>query len=124
MSPSPPEQHRSGPASRLGRDLTLYLLARFGLIVIVAVILAFLRIPLIVALAGGFIVGIPLGFLVLRPLNRRVSAGLARREQQRAELRSQLRGDSEAGAAQQPGDSSAPAGSEDSNEETRDEDTQ
>lgn len=111
----------------MGRDLTLYLLARFGLIAIVAVILVFLRMPLIVALAGGFIAGIPLGFLVLRPLNRRVSAGLAvrreRRDRQRAELRAQLRGDAETGAGGQPDTPGEPERAEDS-DNTRDEDSQ
>lgn len=94
-----PEQHDGRPPPRLARDLPLYLLARFGLIVVVAVIPALFGVPLLVSVALGFLVGLPLGLVLLRPLNRRVTAGLSvrrqRRERQRAQLRAQLRGDSE-----------------------------
>lgn len=90
-------EHRSGAGTHLARDLTLYLLARFGLVVLVAAILAAFGVPLLVAVAIGFVVGVPAGLLLLRPLNRRVTAGLAarkeRRDRERAELRAQLRGD-------------------------------
>lgn len=115
MSESP--EHKHGPAPRLARDLTLYLLARFGLVVVVAAILLVLGVPLVVALAVGFVIGIPVGFLILRPLNRRVSAGLAmrrqRREQQRATLRAQLRGDTGSYGDPDPGGGSGQPGNED-----------
>lgn len=81
----------------LGRDLTLYLLARFGLIAVVAVVLVLVKVPLLVALAVAVVVGFPVGLLALRKLNARVTAGLAvrneRRARERAKLRAELRGD-------------------------------
>lgn len=95
MSGTPEHQHE--PGTHLARDLTLYLLARFGLVVVVAAIVVVFGVPLPVAVAIGFVVGVPAGLLLLRPLNRRVTAGLAvrneRRSRERAELRAQLRGD-------------------------------
>ena len=95
MSETP--EHQREPGTHLARDLTLYLLARFGLVVLVAAIAMLLGVPLLVAVALGFVAGVPAGLLLLRPLNRRVTAGLAarkeRRERERAELRAQLRGD-------------------------------
>ncbi|GAB3009074.1 hypothetical protein GCM10027097_78510 [Amycolatopsis acidiphila] len=79
----------------LGRDLTLYLLARFGLIAVVAVVLILVKVPLLVALAVGIVVGLPIGLLAFRGLNSRVTAGLAvrneRRARERAKLRAELR---------------------------------
>ncbi|QFU94170.1 DUF4229 domain-containing protein [Amycolatopsis sp. YIM 10] len=81
----------------LGRDLTLYLLARFGLVAVVAALLLLVNVPLLVALAVGLVVGLPLGLLAFRGLNTRVTAQLAKRNEnrarERAKLRAQLRGD-------------------------------
>ncbi|GAB3586484.1 DUF4229 domain-containing protein [Amycolatopsis endophytica] len=83
--------------THLGRDLTLYLLARFGLVVVVAVVLVLVKVPLLVAVAVGVVVGLPVGLLAFRGLNARVTAGLAvrneHRARERAKLRAQLRGE-------------------------------
>ena len=84
-------------APHLARDLALYLLARFGLIAVVAVVLVLVKVPLLVAVAVAIVVGLPVGLLSLRKLNSRATAGLAarneRRARERAKLRAQLRGD-------------------------------
>jgi Protein of unknown function (DUF4229) len=81
----------------LTRDLTLYTLARIGLVAVVAVLLTLFNVPLLVAVAVGVVAGLPLGILLFRPLNRRVTEGLAargaEREEHRARLRAQLRGE-------------------------------
>ena len=92
------DEHDARPGTEhLGRDLALYVLARFGLIAVVAVILLLFRVPLLVALAVGIVVGLPVGLLAFRGLNARVTAGLAvrneRRARERAKLRAQLRGE-------------------------------
>jgi hypothetical protein len=83
--------------SHLARDLTLYLLARLGIAVVVATVLAFAGVYWLVALAAGIVVSMPVGLLTLRGLNARVTAGLAarneRRARERAKLRAQLRGE-------------------------------
>jgi Flp pilus assembly protein TadB len=87
-------QRRSG----LARDITLYTLARVGLLVAIAGVLALLHVPLLVALAVSVVVSMPLAMLVLlRRLRARVAEGLAERARerkaQRELLRAQLRGD-------------------------------
>ena len=86
-----------GAVTRLRRDLTLYTLARLGLVAAVTAVLVIFGVPLLVSLAVAFVVGLPLGILVFRSLNQRVTAGLAergaQREAHRAELRARLRGD-------------------------------
>jgi hypothetical protein len=81
----------------LRRDLTLYTLARLGLIAAVTVVLLLFKVPLLVSLAVAIVVGFPLGILAFRSLNRRVTEGLAARGAERAaqhaRLRAQLRGD-------------------------------
>lgn len=92
----------SSPVStpHLARDLVLYLLARLGLIALVATLLVVIsggQVPLLVAVAVAVVVGLPIGLLTLRKLNARVTAGLAARNEhrarERAKLRAQLRGD-------------------------------
>ncbi|MPZ00374.1 MAG: DUF4229 domain-containing protein [Actinophytocola sp.] len=83
---------------RFGVDLTLYLLARFGLVVLVAALLvAFAGAPPLVALVVALVASFPLGLLLFRGLNARVTAGLAvrgeRRKAEKARLRAELRGD-------------------------------
>lgn len=86
----------------LGRDLALYTLARFGFIAVVAIVLLFFRVPVLVAVAVGVVVALPLSMVLLRGWHTRVSAGLAARgmvrraarERLRAELRGELAGDS------------------------------
>jgi hypothetical protein len=81
----------------LTRDLTLYTLARIGLVAVVTVILLLFKVPLLVSVAVAVVVGFPLGILLFRPLNRRVTEGLAargaERHEHRARLRAQLRGE-------------------------------
>ena len=81
----------------LARDLTLYLVARFGLIAVVAGVLVLVKVPLLVSLAIAIVVGLPIGLLAFRGLNHRVTAGLAvrneRRARERAKLRAELRGE-------------------------------
>jgi hypothetical protein len=83
--------------SHLARDLTLYLLARLGIAVAVAAVLAYVGVYWLVALAAGIVVSLPVGLLTLRRLNARVTAGLAARNEhrarERAKLRAQLRGE-------------------------------
>ncbi|MGH3620452.1 MAG: DUF4229 domain-containing protein [Sciscionella sp.] len=93
------EQPADRPASgSLLRDLTLYTLARLGLVAVVACLLVLSRVPLLIAVAVALVVGFPLALLLFRRLNARVATGLARhgaaREAERARLRAQLRGES------------------------------
>lgn len=83
---------------RFGVDLTLYLLARLGLVVLVAALLvAFAGAPPLVALIVALVASFPLGLLLFRGLNARVTAGLAvrgeRRKAEKERLRAELRGD-------------------------------
>lgn len=90
------ESQEEGRSDHLGRDLTLYVGARVALIAIVALILTVFGIPLLVSIAVGIVVALPLTLVLLRPLNSRVSAELAdrgaRRRAERDKLRAQLRG--------------------------------
>jgi hypothetical protein len=83
--------------STLGRDLTLYTLARLVLVGVVTVLLLLFDVPLLVSLAIAIVVGFPLGLVIFRGLNNRVTAGLAERNADRAaardRLRTELRGD-------------------------------
>ncbi|WP_158886502.1 DUF4229 domain-containing protein [Amycolatopsis anabasis] len=96
MSSETQEEQRTG-AEHLGRDVTLYVLARFGLVAVIAVVLILVKVPLLVALAVGIVAGLPIGLLAFRGLNARVTAGLAvrneKRARERAKLRAQLRGE-------------------------------
>jgi hypothetical protein len=81
----------------LGRDLTLYVLARLGLVAVVTLALTPFNVPLLVALAVGVVVALPLSLFLFRGLRGRVAAGLnergAARRAERDKLRAQLRGD-------------------------------
>lgn len=85
------------PVTDLRRDLVLYTVGRLGLIAVVTVALLLFDVPLLVSLAIAIVVGFPLGILIFRSLNRKVTSGLAargaEREEQRARLRAELRGD-------------------------------
>lgn len=85
------------PSDRFAVDLTLYLLARFGLVAAVAAVLVLVNVPAMVAVIIGMVVGFPVGLLVFRRLSARVTAGLAvrgeRRAAEREKLRAQLRGE-------------------------------
>ncbi|HEX5405215.1 MAG TPA: DUF4229 domain-containing protein [Pseudonocardiaceae bacterium] len=85
----------------VGRDLGLYVLARFGLVAAVAAVLTLINVPLLISIAVGLIVGVPLSMVVLRGWHERVAAGLAARgavrRAARDELRAELRGDGHPG---------------------------
>lgn len=91
------EQQEDQAADTVARDLTLYTLARVGIVVVVAGILVLVKIPLLVALAIALVAGFPLGLLLFSGLNKRLTTGLAargaRRTEERDRLRAQLRGD-------------------------------
>jgi hypothetical protein len=81
----------------VGRDLALYVLARLALIAVVAVVLGLVDVPLLISVAVGVVIGLPLSMVVLRGWHERVSAGLAARgavrRAQREALRAELRGE-------------------------------
>lgn len=87
----------------IGRDLALYVLARFGLVAVVAVVLTLINVPLLISIAVGLIAGVPLSMVLLRGWHDRVAAGLAARgavrRAARDELRAELRGDGHSGTA-------------------------
>jgi hypothetical protein len=89
--------------AHVGRDLALYVLARFALVAVVAVILALINVPLLVAIAVGLVAGVPLSMVVLRGWHDRVTAGLAARgavrRAARDRLRAELRGETRSGPA-------------------------
>ncbi|GLZ30684.1 hypothetical protein Lesp02_28730 [Lentzea sp. NBRC 105346] len=78
----------------VARDVTLYILARVGLIALVTGGLLVAKVPLLVALAVGVVVALPASLFLFRGLRMRVAQGLAERAAERAQLRAQLRGDS------------------------------
>jgi hypothetical protein len=100
-----PAEHAEPPAvpPHLGRDLGLYVLARFALVAVVAVVLTVINVPLLISVAVGLIVGLPLSMVVLRGWHQRVSRGLAARgmvrRAARDQLRAELRGESVSGGA-------------------------
>lgn len=75
----------------VGRDLTLYVLARFALVVVVAALLTLINVPLLVSVAVGLVVGLPVSMVVLRGWHERVAAGLAARGMVRRAARDRLR---------------------------------
>jgi hypothetical protein len=81
----------------LARDVTLYVLARLGLVAVVTGALILFKVPLLPALAVGIVVALPASLFVFKGLRERVAVGLnERQEKRRAErdkLRSELRGD-------------------------------
>jgi hypothetical protein len=86
----------------VGRDLALYLLARFALVAVVAVILTMINVPLLISIAVGLVAGLPLSMVVLRGWHQRVARGLAARgmvrRAARDQLRAELRGESVTGS--------------------------
>ncbi|MDA3649059.1 DUF4229 domain-containing protein [Saccharopolyspora indica] len=101
------EQQQSGTASQgakstLARDIALYTVARFAMVIAVAALLMLAKVPALVALAVSVVVVMPLSLLVFGKLRRRVAIGMAERgaerKARREELLSQLRGDRAADA--------------------------
>lgn len=87
----------------LGRDLTLYILARFALVAVVAVVLTVVNVPLLISVAVGFVAGLPLSAVILRGWHQKVAHGLAARgmvrRAARDQLRAELRGEAVPGGA-------------------------
>jgi hypothetical protein len=81
----------------LARDVTLYVLARLGLVVVVMGALMLVKVPLLPALAVGVVVALPASLFIFKGLRQRVAVGLgehqAARKAERDKLRSELRGD-------------------------------
>jgi Protein of unknown function (DUF4229) len=110
MSTSPPEPGPAAsgpttsdapepvaPAGGLAGVLALYVLARLGLLALVAGLLVVAGTPLVIAVLVALVVALPLSMLLFRGLRARLDAALAvtreRRAAQRDALRAGLRGD-------------------------------
>ena len=83
--------------AHIGRDLALYVLARFALVTLVGAILFATGAPLLIDLAAGLVIGLPLSMLLLRGWHAKIARGLAARgmvrRAERDRLRSELRGE-------------------------------
>ena len=81
----------------LARDVTLYVLARLGLVAVVTGALMLFGVPLLPALAVGVVVALPASLFLFKSLRERVAVGLnerqAVRQVEREKLRAELRGD-------------------------------
>ncbi|WP_394615186.1 DUF4229 domain-containing protein [Lentzea sp. JNUCC 0626] len=81
----------------LARDVTLYVLARLGLVAVVTGALLLFKVPLLPALAVGVVVALPASLFIFKTLRQRVAVGLNTHQQtrkaERDKLRSELRGD-------------------------------
>ncbi|MEU0877929.1 DUF4229 domain-containing protein [Lentzea sp. NPDC005914] len=81
----------------LARDVTFYVLARLGLVAVVAGALMLVKVPLLPALAVGVVVALPASLFLFKGLRQRVAVGLnerqAVRQAERDKLRAELRGD-------------------------------
>ena len=95
MSPSRSPEAPAQPS--LAAVVTLYALARIGLLALVAGLLVIAGTPLLIAALIALVVALPLSMLVFRGLRARMEVGLAaareRRAAQRTTLRAGLRGD-------------------------------
>lgn len=83
--------------SSLALDITLYTLARLGMLALAVAILMFFGVPFLVSAAVGVVVVMPLSMFVFGGLRRRVAVGMAERtrhrREQRERLRAELRGE-------------------------------
>jgi uncharacterized membrane protein len=77
--------------------VTLYVLARLGLVAVVTGVLMLFQVPLLPALAVGVVVALPASLFIFKGLRQRVAVGLnerqAKRQAERDKLRAELRGD-------------------------------
>lgn len=77
--------------------MTLYVLARLGLVAVVTGVLMLVNVPLLPALAVGVVVALPASLFLFKGLRQRVAVGLnerqAVRQAERDKLRAELRGD-------------------------------
>ncbi|GAB3545908.1 hypothetical protein J2S53_002749 [Actinopolyspora lacussalsi] len=112
--PEEPRDRETSGADRpprggnLARDITLYTVARFGLLAVLAAVLMLFDVPLLVALAVAVVVAMPLSLVVFAGLRRRVATGMAERAAERSErkeqLRAQLRGEADSVESDPPVD--------------------
>ncbi|WP_198319381.1 DUF4229 domain-containing protein [Actinopolyspora erythraea] len=120
-TPGDSEEPRSGASTEWGEaprggalalDIALYTVARFGMLTALAGVLVLFRVPLLVALAVGVVVAMPLSLVVFSRLRRRVAAGMAERAAERSErkeqLRAQLRGEADEVESDPPVDDEEP----------------
>jgi hypothetical protein len=77
--------------AHLGRDLALYVIARFALVAVVAAVLTAAHVPLLISIAVGIILGVPLSMVVLRGWHAKLAVGLAARGMVRRAARDRLR---------------------------------
>ena len=75
----------------VGRDLALYVLARFALVAVLATVLTLIHVPLLISIMVGLVMGLPLSMVLLRGWHDRVAAGLAARGMVRRAARDRLR---------------------------------
>ena len=77
--------------------MTLYVLARLGVVAVVTGALLLFKVPLLAALAVGVVVALPASLFLFKGLRERVAVGLnekqAVRQAERDKLRAELRGD-------------------------------
>lgn len=77
--------------------MTLYVLARLGLVAVVTGVLMVVNVPLLPALTVGVVVALPVSLFLFKGLRQRVAVGLnerqAARRAERDKLRAELRGD-------------------------------
>jgi hypothetical protein len=93
----------------LARNLALYTLARFGLVIVLAAVIlgvgaiVDVDIPLLVALIFAVVIALPLSLVLFKKLRIRVNESIAdvdeKRRRDKADLRAKLRGDEEGGSA-------------------------
>ena len=98
MSTPPPPTGPSSTVRQPGLAVTvgLYALARLGLLVVVAALLAAAGVPFVIAVLVGLIVALPLSMVLFRGLRGRMDEALndarQRRSAERDALRARLRG--------------------------------
>ena len=87
----------SGGRPGLATAIWLYVLARIGLVAVVAGVLVLAGVLLLISVLVGLVVALPLSMVLFRGLRGRLDGALAqvqeRRSAERAALRGQLRGD-------------------------------
>lgn len=93
----------SAKTGSLVRDVALYSIARFGLVVVLALLILYaprafgVEIPLLVAVLFAVLIALPLSLVLFKSLRRRVNEGIAavdeRRRTDRADLENRLRGE-------------------------------
>jgi hypothetical protein len=95
----------------MAATLALYVLARLGLVAVLAALLLLAGVPMIIAVLVALIVALPLSMVLFRGLRARLDGALVaaqeRRSRERAALRARLRGDADEPAPRAPSDEPA-----------------